>query len=399
MRSLSQSASIWQLLTIAYLVVTVPAIVFVKFTCNALDYRIGQAQFSESDGDKFAFDTNPRSAWFIQIGQTIRKHNAPFSISPNLNLESDNNRQVALSLSDIRTAMIYIWGTIFIIGGIAIWRLGVLLNRPLGKLTKSIARLTRNELVESVGISGPRNIEEMGQGLEKLRRRLKESEKQQTLFLRHISHEIKTPLTSIKEGSKLLDDQLLGPINEEQHEVAGILVKSSNELQVAIENLLNYSSAIALSKQKQHTKLDLAELVLQALDKHEISIRKKGLVLEKELNAGYVYANQTQILTVFENLISNAVKHSPNNGTLSLTLKFLKNEVAEFIIRDEGPGVNSSQRHAIFDAFFVGDQSEKTTLKGTGLGLSIAKQYIDAHEGIIQLLNTRKGAAFRVVLG
>lgn len=399
MRKLSQSASIWQLLAIAYLVVTIPAIIFVKFTCNALDYRIEQAQLSEIDGDKFTFDTNPRSTWFIGIGRNIRELNAPFSLSPKFDKTNTQNRVVALSLSDIRTALLYVWGAIFVIGAAVIWRLGVLLNRPLEKLTESIDRLTRDELVESVGIRGPRNIEEMGQGLEKLRRRLKESEKQQTLFLRHISHEIKTPLTSIKEGSKLLDDQLLGPINEEQHEVAQILVKSSNELQVAIENLLNYSSAISVKSEKQRDEVDLAELIHRALEKHELSIKQKDLTIKTELQQISVYADQIQILTVFENLISNAIKHSPNSGKLSLQLRSFKKKRAEFIISDEGPGVNPDQRHAIFDAFFVGDQAIKTTLKGTGLGLSIAKQYVEAHEGVIQLLNTRKGAAFRVVLG
>ena len=197
----------------------------------------------------------------------------------------------------------------------------------------------------------------------------------------------------------MLDEQLLGPINEEQQEVLQILVKSSNELQMAIENLLNYSSAISQKSKKRHNLVDLSLLVYKALEKHELPIKQKSLALDMSIASCQAHADEVQILTVFDNLISNAVKHSPNGGKLSLQLRPLKKNVAEFIVRDEGPGVNKDQEHAIFDAFFVGDQSVKTTLKGTGLGLSIAKQYIDAHEGVIQLLSTRKGAAFRVVLG
>lgn len=323
----------------------------------------------------------------------------PFAISSKLDTQSTRNTIVARSLSDVRAALIYIWAAIFVFGGLAIIRLGFLLNRPLQKLTGSIDRLTKGELVKSISIHGPRNIQEMGDGLEKLRRRLKESDKQQKLFLRHISHEIKTPLTSIKEGSKLLDEQLLGPINDEQHEVSQILVKSSNELQIAIENLLHYSSAIAQKSKRQRGLVDLSLLVYQALEKHELPIKQKTLVLDMSIASCQAHADEVQILTVFDNLISNAVKHSPDGSTLSLELKPLKKDVAEFIVRDEGPGIKKDQEHAIFDAFFVGDQSVKATLKGTGLGLSIAKQYIDAHEGVIQLLSTRKGAAFRVVLG
>jgi len=173
----------------------------------------------------------------------------------------------------------------------------------------------------------------------------------------------------------------------------------SNTKQVAIENLLHYSSAVSQKNERKHSLVDLSFLVYQALEKHELPIKQKALVLEMSIASCRARADDVQILTVFDNLISNAVKHSPEGGALSLKLKPLKKDVAEFIVRDEGPGVNKDQEHAIFDAFFVGDQSVKTTLKGTGLGLSIAKQYIDAHQGVIQLLNTRKGAAFRVVLG
>jgi len=399
MYKLSQSASMWRLLATAYLVVSVPAFVFVKLMSNALDYRIEQAQYSLSDGDKFAFDTTPRSTWLIGIGAYLRKAKLPFSVAPSFNDASTRNRMVAQNLSDVRTALIYVWATIFLAGGLAILRLGFILNRPLLKLTNSIERLARDDLEEPVNIVGPGNIEEMGKGLEKLRRRLLESSKQQMQFLRHISHEIKTPLTTIKEGSKLLDDQLLGSLNPEQIEVAEILVKSSTELQIAIENLLNYSAAVSQQGLVQRDLADIPSLIHRAIEKHELSIRQKELIVVNDISPCKIYADETQILTVFDNLISNAVKHSPQSGQLSLQLNPLKNNSIEFIIRDQGPGVKKEQRHAIFDAFFVGDQAAQTTLKGTGLGLSIAKQYIEAHDGIIQLLNTRKGAEFRVVLG
>ena len=399
MRTRSQSASIRQLLAMVYLVITVPACVFMAMIASAIDHRIEQAQQTEVDGDKFALATNPRSTWLINVGRALRETGAPFSTSPDFNENGRLNREIALSLSDVRTALIYLWGLIFVIGAGVIWALGVRLNQPLTDLTESIDKLAKGELMDPITILGPSNIIEMGNGLEKLRQRLRESESQQLQFLRHISHEIKTPLTSIKEGSKLLEDELLGPINEEQREVTEILNKSTGELQRSIENLLNYNSAISIKNIKRRQKVDLSELAIKALDKHALQIKHKEIDLQTEFSTSRAFVDPEQIQTVFENLISNAIKYSPQNGSISVIVRTIMTRQSEFLIQDEGPGISPSQQEAIFDAFFVGDQAVQTTLKGTGLGLSIVKQYIEAHEGTINILKTRKGAAFQVLLG
>jgi len=395
MQTPTQSASIRQLLVLAYVVITIPAIIFVVLTIRTIDYRVERVQTSSFDASEFTLDTDARSIWLIRVGEMLRGINAPFSKSPELRDEPQNNHVVALSLSDIRTAMIYLWLMIFLIGASAVMWLGVRLNRPLTALTESIGRLARDELVDPVEIAGPRNVREMGNGLDSLRKRLKDNDMQQSQFLRHISHEVKTPLTSIKEGSQLLDDELLGPLNEDQREITEILKKSTLELQTSIENLLNYSSAISIDKIKQRQIVDLSEVVNSVLDKQALPIKKKNVRVKLELSPTRAFVDRYQIQTVFDNLVSNAVKFSPSHGVIEIWLK-REDKAAVFTIRDDGPGIPEKHRKAIFNAFFVGTQSEKTTLKGTGLGLSIARQYVELHNGTIELMNTRKGATFQV---
>lgn len=395
MSASSQQATIRQLLALAYLVMVFPAIVFVVLFVDAIDIRIEGAQRTRVDGTQFALSTNPRNTWLLAIGSTLRKANLPGAVSPVLDINNPTNLGIAQSLSDLRAAVIYVWAGIFILGGLVIWWLGIKLNQPLHSLTVSIRRLARTDYVDPVVIQGPRNIREMGQGLEKLRLKLQESDSHQRQFLRHVSHEIKTPLTSIKEGSQLLEDEILGPINSEQREITSILTKSTAELQQSIENLLNYNSAISVDKIKTRSTTDLSSLIEEVISKQALAIRSKGLKIKKDLAIARAFVDRDQISTVFDNLLSNAVKYSPDGGEINLWLtQDKKNSI--FTIRDYGPGVSDANKRAIFDAFYVGNQAQHTPLKGTGLGLSIAKQYVEQHQGTIKLLNTRRGAAFQV---
>jgi len=120
MQTPTQSASIRQLLVLAYVVITIPAIIFVVLTIRTIDYRVERVQTSSFDASEFTLDTDARSIWLIRVGEMLRGINAPFSKSPELRDEPQNNHVVALSLSDIRTAMIYLWLMIFLIGASAV---------------------------------------------------------------------------------------------------------------------------------------------------------------------------------------------------------------------------------------------------------------------------------------
>lgn len=390
-----QFANIRQLLTLAYLVVAIPAIAFVMSITFSIDHRIKMTQSTNFDAKAFADATHQKTVWLFSIGRKLREINAPLSVSSDFR-ESGYNQEVAQDLSDLRAALIYICLIIFLIGALIVCWLSNRLNQPLTQLSVAIRRLARDELVEPVDIKGPKSISEISDGLNELRLRLMESDALKTQFLRHISHEIKTPLTSIKEGSQLLEDEILGPINSEQREITEILNKSTKELQNSIESLLSYNSALSLDKVKKRQNYDLGQLVKEVIEKQTLAIMKKSIIINLDLQPARAFIDPHQAMTVFDNLLSNAIKFSPENGVIKIWLKRFEGR-SEFIISDNGPGVAAKHKTAIFDAFFVGKQPSQNTLKGTGLGLSIARQYVELHNGKIELLPTRKGAAFRVI--
>lgn len=358
---------------------------------------LAQADSSKNSPSAARNAENESSYYLGKVGSKLRKLDLPFT-HPDYEVGAEPHAHELSDILNIRAGIIYAWLSVLLFSIVVLGLITPSIQRSFARLNSTIEKLVKDQLDEGINISGPKNMLQMSAGLENLRLRLIANEKDQTLFLRHISHEIKTPLTSIKEGSKLLEQEILGPVNQEQKEVAHILVKNCSALQAAIENLLNYNSAISIRKIKRRNKVDLAILVRRAIEKHAIQIRQKKIQLEKELHVSRAFVDEEQILTVFENLVSNAVKYSPTGGKITLRLRRTKNNKSEFCIQDNGPGVSDRQRDAIFNAFFVGDQAMHRTLKGTGLGLSIAKQYVEAHKGSIKLLSSRNGATFQVIL-
>ena len=155
---------------------------------------------------------------------------------------------------------------------------------------------------------------------------------------------------------------------------------------------------MATGNEQRRQVISLKELVEKALAKHELTVRNNDISIDMILEKSMSSVDPEQMLAVFENLISNAIKHSPNSGTINIWLKEANTNQIRFTIKDQGKGVPSGQEKAIFEPFFVGKQSSKMTLRGTGLGLAIAKQYIDAHNGDIEILRTSIGATFQVTL-
>ena len=121
----------------------------------------------------------------------------------------------------------------------------ILITRPLRRMDKAIRRLGDGDFSKPAQIVGPRDLEQLGERLDWMRTRLLEVEQEKTRFLQHISHELKTPLTAIREGAELLSEEMVGHLNAQQAEIAAILRDNTLQLQKLIENLLNFNVAIS----------------------------------------------------------------------------------------------------------------------------------------------------------
>ncbi|HHM06295.1 MAG TPA: HAMP domain-containing histidine kinase [Gammaproteobacteria bacterium] len=273
----------------------------------------------------------------------------------------------------------------------------VILTRPIKQVDRAIRQLGDGKFNAPIRVTGPRDLEYLGQRLDWLRIRLMDVEKQKTRFIQHVSHELKTPLTALREGAELLGDEVVGSLRREQREVVRIVQQNSVRLQKLIEDLLHFNLAIYHQRPTNVTTVSLHKLLTRALEAHKLTMVAKELNLKLELDTTFVEGDEERLRVIADNLLSNAIKYSPQGGRLLLTLKNTGSK-AVLDVKDSGPGIPEEERDKLFDAFYHGAAAEAGHVKGSGLGLSIAREHVLAHDGTIQIVPSTRGAHFRVSL-
>lgn len=215
-----------------------------------------------------------------------------------------------------------------------------------------------------------------------------------TNLIATVSHELKTPLTSIQLAIYLLLDEKVGSLSPKQ---TGLLIAAQNNsdrLFEMIEDLLDlarFEGGAALIEKKPVSSRQLVDEVAKRQTEHVVS-RGLELKVETEPDLPSVEVSRVRIDQVFANFVSNAVKYSPPGGVITLSAKRENAKFVRFSIRDEGPGVPKELRRRIFDKFFRAPESGD---EGAGLGLSIAREIVLAHGGNIGVESEKgKGSEF-----
>jgi two-component system sensor histidine kinase GlrK len=275
--------------------------------------------------------------------------------------------------------------------------LGIWLARPLKRVESAIVGLGENRLDQPIEIQGPSDVHRIGQQLDWLRLRLSELDADKARFLRHISHELKTPLAALREGVSLLEEGVAGELNDNQREVATILRQNTVQLQSQIEALLRFNAAAFEARQLQRERVDLLQLLEAQVDAQRLQWRANHLVVKVEGESVVARVDAAKIGTALANLLSNAIRFSPPNGQIVLHLQRLRQQVLIDVI-DDGPGVAEHDRARVFEPFYRGQRQPEGAVKGTGIGLSIVHEYIAAHGGKMTLLPGGPGAHFRIEL-
>ena len=280
--------------------------------------------------------------------------------------------------------------------------------RPISQIDGAIRQLGGADFSRPIAVRGPEDLRYLGRRLDWLRRRLDEFETQKNRFLRHVSHELKTPLTALREGAELLHDQVAGPLAPPQRQVVSIMRDNSVKLQRLIEELLDYQRALHAAASLEVKPVVLDELVSEAAAAHEFAAQAKGLRLVIDAQPATLEADPEKLRSIVDNLVSNAVKFTPPGGTISVRARVAGGDAAGSAVievLDTGPGVPAEERESIFNLFFrgrskpdTGDQEMRGGVKGTGLGLAIARELVEAHGGRISVVAEAAGGHFRVTL-
>jgi two-component system, NtrC family, sensor histidine kinase GlrK len=225
-----------------------------------------------------------------------------------------------------------------------------------------------------------------------------ELEEQKTRFMRQISHELKTPLSAIREGAELLQDGSVGALSQDQLEVSRILRQNALRLQRLIEDLLNYHTVQFQKSGLNLTRVQLAPVLNRVAEAHQLPVRAKDIHLRVECPSIALDADENKLEVILDNLVSNAVKFSPPFGEVAIAARVIGKEVL-IDVADQGPGIAPQERDKVFDPFYQGSAKPRGPVKGTGLGLAIVREYVLAHRGRVQIVeDAPEGAHFRISL-
>lgn len=288
----------------------------------------------------------------------------------------------------------FVWFGVALIPALILMITGfmVVIARPIRQIDQAIRTLGDGEFSQAIKVAGPRDLELLGRRLEWLRLRLSEVEEEKVKFLRHVSHELKTPLTALREGADLLVSGVLGKLKPDQQEVVNILNSNSAQLQVLIEGLLNFSVAHRKESVLQREPVDLDLLARRVIKDQKLAIIARQIRLKVDMEPIVIPGDKEKLRVVLDNLLSNAVKFSPKKGTVGIFIRQKGADVAiDFI--DQGPGIQPDETERVFEAFYQGSAIAEGHVKGTGLGLSIVRDYVEAHGGTVSVTNNGKHGA------
>jgi signal transduction histidine kinase len=242
-----------------------------------------------------------------------------------------------------------------------------------------------------------RDVEALAARLDSEERSRATLEAARSTLLAAISHDVRTPITSLRLLGQALDDDLVdGPTRREYVSRIGVHVRALGAL---IDDLFELSRLEAGDISWSMERVPLEELVLETVDAMRAQAEAGSVSMRAELPADLeaAHANPEQIQRVLFNLIQNAIRHTPADGSITVRASSAPDQV-EVEVLDTGEGIPPGDRERIFEAFVQGSQREARSDGSAGLGLAISRAIVEAHGGRIWIGDARVGTSVRFSL-
>ena len=273
-----------------------------------------------------------------------------------------------------------------------------MVDRPTKKILDATAKIAEGDFSTRLVIKheyGKYNEYDLiMENLNKMAIELQKNEVLKTDFISNVSHEIKTPLAIIQNYATLLQDDTLD--REMRKNYAKTLISASKRITDLITNILKLNKLENQEIQEKHEIFSLTEALGDSVIEFEPLMEKKNLALNCDFEEITIFSSKSLLEIVWNNLISNAIKFTPEGGRIDITLK-RKNRNVEIKVTDTGCVMTSETGAKIFEKFYQGDTSHST--QGNGLGLALVKKVIDILGGEIAVQSeVNKGSTFTILL-
>jgi len=270
------------------------------------------------------------------------------------------------------------------------------LTRPLTAMARAAEGMAKGDFTARAPEEGSQEIVSLSRAFNQMADQLANLEQGRREFVANVSHELRSPITSIQGFAQGMLD---GTIPQGDHpRYLKVVVDETRRLSKLINNLLNLSRIENEESSLAYSDFDICELARRVLISRVTQIEEKNLDIRADLgeDACFVHADADQIQQVIINLLDNAIKFTPEDGRIYLSLRQEKDTVF-LTIQDTGCGILPQDAEHIFDRFYKADKAH-TVGKGTGLGLAICKRIMEKHGQSIRLVSGDGGATFEISL-
>ncbi len=274
------------------------------------------------------------------------------------------------------------------------------LTRPLADLTAAADQMARGSYATRVEVVAPDELHrlaatfnEMASALERDVGEIRRQEQLRRELVANVSHELATPLTMIQGYTEALNDGVVHDANG-RAETTRLIAREAARLRRLVDQLREVARYEAGTQSLERTSVALAPLVDETLAVLSPAAEGKEITVRAALPTSLppVYADADRLVEVLLNLLENALRHSPNGGTVEISAE-VEGEFVRLGVADSGPGVAPEERERIFERFYRLDSARSSATGGTGLGLAIVKALVEAHGGTIRVEDGPAGGA------
>ena len=266
---------------------------------------------------------------------------------------------------------------------------------PIRRVTAAAGQMAEGKYDQQVPVSGPEEVKKLALSFNRMAQQVKVSQQRLRDFVADVSHELRSPLTSIRGFAQALLD---GTANDTDTRLraAQIIEDESRRIIRQVDELLELSRMQSGQIQMARQPVDVKELIGLCHEVFSVAAKEKRVVLRTELEGTTPVVGDTDRLEqVLSNLLDNALKHSPEGGEVTISSREVSGEWVEIAVADNGPGIPHEQLSHVFERFY----QASGVRTGTGLGLAIAREIVWAHGGSIEVSSTAgKGTRFLVRL-
>lgn len=273
------------------------------------------------------------------------------------------------------------------------------ISGPLARITAASKQMAQGNYDVYIPIKGEDEVGRLSEAFNQMAKEVSTSQRTMKDLLANVSHELKTPLTSIQGFSQAILDDV---VTEEQDikDYSRLVYEEAQRMRALVDDLLLLSQIESGQVLMEHKRVDLAQLLEHSMERFQWSIKEAGIesgVYVERLPD--VIGDARRLEQVFSNLLQNAVRHTPQGGLIAISAKTVRGGDVSISVHNTGSYIPKEDLNRVFERFFQVDRARTRKGGSSGLGLSIVKEIVEAHGGVVKAVSSQeRGTEFIVTL-